>query len=389
MARGQDLLFAHHGSSNEDNATKNFCWLLNHLPWDISVELLRPLIKTVEQETLLEELGAEDIEVVSQESAEITKSRAGRKVLLGLAPDGHSHSETTINEFSPISNSTTSKSRPDLVIQLGDELVIAIEAKDGEFNDTQLQDHARWLTAERFETITWGTIADRFGHVQQSGSGPDRESKSINGASLPSDSIQLLLMEYEKILSDQLVSRSRVIAVSEYTSGNNYVKARRDVGSEKLSGRVADHPEQSLPVPVAICFRASGDDINGQRLWFSREEWVSLLKSISIPEYHRELAQGKISGIKTDYDPGNDNDMKIAHIKDSDGNEKMMFYGTGKSGRESVTLYMNRSTAADGNHQKPPMYSLDEFKDLFSDNDRMKRLFTNPEAVFDELEQEL
>jgi hypothetical protein len=146
---------------------------------------------------------------------------------------------------------------------------------------------------------------------------------------------------------------------------------------------------QSFPIPVAIYFRASGDDTNGDRLWFSREEWVSLLKSISNPEYHRGLSQGDISSIVADYDASNDNDMTIGHIEDSAGNEKMMCYGTGNGKRETVLLYMTRSTAKNSPLRQPPMYDPDEFDELFADNNQMKRLFTNPEAVFDDLQQEM
>ncbi|ELY39826.1 hypothetical protein C496_14151 [Natronorubrum tibetense GA33] len=311
------------------------------------------------------------------------------KVLLGLGASGHSYSDTAINEFAPESDNTTSESIPDLTIQLGDELVIAIEAKDGGFDHTQLQNHARWLNAERFQTITWSDIADRINSIQESRSESDREPNSIGGTSLPSNSIELLLNEYKNILHDQLIPQSRVIASSEYTNGKNYVKARRDVGSNKFTGRVADEPKQSLPVPVAIYFRASGDDTNGQRLFFSREEWISLLKSISNPEYHRGLAQGDISSIVADYDQSTDADISIAHIEDSDGNEKTLFYGTGKGNRTNDLLFMNRSTAAGSNLQQPPMYGPDEFDKLFAGNDQMKQLFTNPKAVFNELEEDL
>ena len=389
MARGQDLLFAHHGNSNEDNATKNLCWLLNFLPQEVSVELLRPFVKAFKQESLLGEINPEDIEVIAQESAEVTKRRTGRKVLLGLAAKGHSHSETKIKEFTPENNNKTSKSIPDLVIQLSDELVIAIEAKDGGFNCTQLQNHARWLSAERFETIMWEDIANQFHSVSQSWPTSGQTQESITGSSVPSASIDLLLNEYEKILRDQLIPQGQIIASSEYTKGKNYVKARRDVGSDKLTGRVADKPNQSLPVPVAICFRASGEETNGQRLWFSREEWISLLKSISNPDYHRGLARGNLSEIVADYDPSNERDITIAHIEDSEGDEKMILYGTGKGERTNDTLFMNRSTAAGSNLQVPPMYTPDEFDELFADNDQMRRLFTNPNAVFDELKRDL
>lgn len=388
MARGQDVLFAHHGSSNEDNATKNLCWLLNRLPWEVSAELLRPFVEPFDQEALLDTFGPEDLEIVAQESAEITQTRPGRKVLLGLAASGHAYGEIDVDEFGPENNATTSESIPDLTIQFGDALVIAIEAKDGEFSHTQLENHARWLTAQRFETITWEAIADQFDAIQQSRSTADDAPTGINGGSLPSSSVELLLSEYEKTLRDQLIVQSRVIASSEYKQGKNYVKARSEVGSDKLTGRVADDPDQSLPVPVAICFRASGDETDGQRLWFSREEWVSLLKSIETPEYHRGLAKGDISAIVADYDL-DDDDMSIAHIEDADGNEKMMLYGTGKGDRTNDLLFMNRSTAANSPLQQPPMYDPDEFDGLFADSDQMRRLFTNPEAVFDELEKEL
>lgn len=387
MARGQDLLFAHHGSSNEDNATKNLCWLLNHLPQDVSADLLRPLVEPFGEQDLLNELDPEDdIEVVAQESAEVTKTRSGTKVLLGLAMNGHSYSDTGVNEFTPENDDTTSKSIPDLAIQLDDELVIAVEAKDGGFGYTQLQNHARWLQAKAFETVTWGDLADQLDSIQQPLSESAKESKDINGTSLPSNSIELLLNEYESILRDQLVPRSKVIASSEYSKGENYVKARNDVDSDTLNDWVGDDPIQSPPVPVAIYFRASGANTDGDRLWFSREEWVSLLKSISNPEYHRGLSQGDISSIVSDYDSSNDDDMTIAHIEDSAGNEKMMCYGTGGGSRESVLLYMTRSTAKNSPLRQPPMYNPDEFDELVADNDQMKRLLTNPETVFEELQ---
>ncbi len=390
MARGQDLLFAHHGSSKEDNASKNLCWLLNHLPHDVAASLLRPIIEAFDQQQLLDKLDPEeDIEVVAQESAKVTKTRTGTKVLLGLAPKTHSYSDVNISDFTPESDNITSESVPDLAIQLGEELVIAIEAKDGGFKDEQLQNHVQRLTAEAFETVTWSAIADQVGSIQDSRSHSDREIRSIDCTSLPSGSVELLLNEYKNILYDQLIPQGKIIASSGYSKGENYVKARKEVGSDTLTGRVSDEPSRPLPVPVEINFRASGDNTDGQRLWFSREEWVSLLKSISNPEYHHGLARGDISGIVTDYDSNSDDDMKIAHIEDSDGNEKGMFYGTGKDSRTNPLLFMNRITADGGTHQQPPMYDPDEFDKLFANNNQMMRLFTNPNTAFDKLEEEL
>lgn len=389
MARGQDLLFAHHGSSDEDNATKNLCWLLNHLPFDVSTDLLQPVVAAFERETLLDEFGPEEIEVVVQENAKITSNRAGEKVLLGLASNSHSYSDTEVEEFTPNKDTTTTTSRPDLTIQFGNKLVIAIEAKDGDFSRTQLENHARWINAERFETITWELIADQFESTHQSRSESDRELEGINGTSLPSTTVELLLTEYEKLLRSQLVEQSRTIATSGYSTGRNYVKAMKEVGPDTLTGRVNRSDNQSQTVPVAISFRASGKNTNGQRLWFTREEWTSLLKSIEIPEYHRQLAQGDLSGIIDDYNSTDNGDITIAHIEDSEGNEKAMFYGTGKGGRSNSLLYMNRSTASGSVLQVPPMYNADGFNGLLADNAQMRRLFTNPDAVFDKLEREI
>lgn len=389
MARGQDLLFAHHGSSNEDNATKNLCWLFNNLPWSVSSELLKPLVEPFGQEAILDELDVNNIEVVAQEQAAVTSRRGGEKVLLGLAPSSHSYSDVDIDDFNPSNDNTTSNSRPDLTIQLGDKLVIAIEAKDGDFRRSQLKNHAQWLNAEQFETTTWKVIADQFNSVRQSQSDSNKESKTINDTSLPSASVELLLSEYERVLNDQLVTHSRVIASSRYSGGTNYVKASKDIDSDKLTGRVGDNPDQSLPVSVAISFRVSREDGQGGRVWFTREEWVSLLKSIKMPEYHRQLAQGDLSGIITDYDPTNDEDIVIAHIEDPDGNEKIMSYGTGGADRSDPLLFMNRYTAKGGNLRVIPTYDADEFDSLVADNDQMKRLFTNPESVFEEIEQSI
>jgi hypothetical protein len=389
MVRGQDLLFAHHGSSNEDNATKNLCWLLNHLPFDVSADLLRPFVSVFDQGALLDALGPDDIEVVAQESAKVSDKRPGEKLLLGLASGTHSYTDTGVDEFYPDKDATTTDSRPDLTIQFGDKLVIAIEAKDGDFSHRQLENHARWLDAERFETVTWKRIADQFGSVHRSRLDSDRELTGISGTSLPTSAVQLLLTEYEKILTNQLIERSRTLASSGYTTGTNYVRANSQVGPDKLTGRVTDDDNRSPIVPVAISFRASGEQTDGQRLWFTRDEWVSLLKSIEVPEYHRQLARGELSSIIADYNSADNGDITIAHIEDSDGNEKAMFYGTGKGDRTTPLLYLNRSTAAGGPLTRPPMYNADEFDRLLADGTRIRRLFTNPEAVFDELKQDI
>ncbi|OYR56542.1 hypothetical protein DJ70_08525 [Halorubrum halodurans] len=316
----------------------------------------------------------------------MTKTRNGRKVLLGLATDGHAYSEIKIDEFSPESDITTSKSIPDLVIQLGGKLVIAIEAKDGGFSRTQLENHARWLGAESFETVTWRDLAGHLDSLQNPSSGVESETKSINGTTIPSNSVKLLLRQYERVLRTQLVPESRVIASSEYSTGENYVKYQSDVGNKHLNDWVGDDSIDSPPVPVAICFRASGENTNGDRLWFTREEWLSLLKSINKPAYHRGLSQGDLSSIVTDYNPSNDEDITIAHIEDSAGNEKMIRYGTGGGDRDSALLYMTRSTAQNSPLRQPPMYNVDEFDKLIADNLQIKHLFTNPEKVFDELQ---
>ncbi len=340
MARGQDLLFAHHGNSDENNATKNLCWLLNVLPKDVSTDLIRPFVEPFSEASLLEAIDAEDVDVVAQENTAQAGERAETAVLLGLAANGHSYADTGIAQFDPEDNQIKNSRRLDLTFQLGDELVIGIEAKDGGFSHTQLRDHARELGASQFETITWGTVADTFESVHESQPDTDANSSGISGISLPSGSTELLLDEYAKLLRDQLISRTSVIATSQYTKGTNFVKVKKEIAENTVKGHVSDDSNQSFPLPAAIYFRASGQNTDGHRLYFGRNEWVSLLKSIRNSNYHRDLANGDITGVKADWTPG-DGDMVIAHIEDSDGNEKAMFYGTGKGDRDNDLLYLN------------------------------------------------
>jgi hypothetical protein len=130
MARAEELLFAHHGSHTEDNATKNLCWLLNNLPWEVSREMLQTLLNPIHADDVVQTVGPNDVTVEAQEDTFLSAERAADAVLLGIANRSHNHDKTDVARFEPSKPPVKSRTL-DLTIEMDGHIVVGIEAKKG------------------------------------------------------------------------------------------------------------------------------------------------------------------------------------------------------------------------------------------------------------------
>lgn len=383
MATAGENLFVHQGSNTEDNATKDLRWLLVNTPWPVAKQVLHPLINQVDCSEQLSESDADDVEIQTQVKTANAGNKAEVTALVGLAPQGHEYEETAVNEFEPEEEPSQSR-RLDMIINIGTKVTIGIEAKVGNFNETQLRDHARELEADRFGVAAWNEIREAFKTVDD-----DLTSRSsISGSPLAVSTTEQLFEEYREFLRLELVSLTETIGRSSWTTGENIIERVPNAGEDKLKHRAVDEEEEPLPVPVAIRFQSQPDDgPNGPSLYFTQEEWKQLVEDLN-PEIIQEgFAKGTTSPMQKRYEETENDYISLAKISDSQGNAKYMRYGSPASREsDSATVYMNKDTAAGGNlNGDIPMYGDANIREMFGPDSPLTRLFTSPESAFESL----
>ncbi|MDQ2074718.1 hypothetical protein RBH20_19500 [Haloarcula sp. H-GB4] len=379
MTRAEELLFAHHGSHKEDNATKNLCWLLNKLPWDISRKMLETLVDPVDHDINLQTIDPSSVTVKAQENTAVSAERSDDAALIGLATQGHDYDKPDVTELDP-SQPPKEPRRLDITIEINDELVVGVEAKEGStFNQSQLQDHARELEASEFDLVTWEALSQQIGALLNTP--VDEIGKTeISGEEISGETVRLLLSEYRKLLKNELVVSWEQIGTSSYTAGENSIRLKKDV---EIPHKAIEPYEETERVPVAVVFQSVYEEgsKNGGRLFFSPEEWRQLLSSMD-ECYVKAFEKGELACIADDYESGR-GQITVAEITNSAGDKKYIRYGDrGKKNNEPY-LHLNKSTARGGNIQDIPMYDENEFAEMFGPESSVTKLFTDPERVFE------
>lgn len=376
MARAEEFLFAHHGKHKEDNATKNLCWLLNNLPWNLSQEILKTIFNPVHVSDTVQTIEPSEVTVEAQEDTDLSAERIGDSVLVGLADQTHSEHETDADSFEPSKPPETSRIL-DLTIEIDGQIVAGVEAKKGgEFNHAQLRDHARELNVSEFGVVTWGMLNKQIQSLLDSDIS-EVSKNSITGEAISEESSRLLLAEYDKLITDELVLSWEQLGTSPYTTGENSIRLTKD---RKPKNKAIDPNEEASEVSFSLVFQSIyEDDDNGGRLLFSPEEWRQLISSMD-REYVQAFEEGELENIAEDYDLAGE-EVSVAEIENSAGDKKYIRYGDRGSENNEPLLYFNKSTAKGGNLRDIPMYGENGFSEMFGPKSSVTKLFTHPEEI--------
>lgn len=378
--------FSHHGSNTEDNATKDLRWLLANAPWSATSTVLKPVFDAVSNPDEFNIDSTTNIQTQVRTGEAATGSET--TVLVGLAPEGTDHEDTTVDDFSPEKDAETSR-KLDLAIQLGPNQTIGIEAKLGGFNDAQLRDHARELNADSFGVMTWNDLYESLSAAQEQLDKITNESRSLSGSPLAIPTTERLFEEYRDFLQDGLVTLTETLGKSRWSAGENVIETVELLGENELKHKTVPSDTEPLPVSAGLRFQTRPDGgNNGPSLYFSPEEWKQLVDDLDQEFINHGFAEGSTELMNTRYKATDDDYIPLAKVSGPSGNTKYMRYGV-PSSRDSnnPTVYLNKSTADGGNLSgQIPMYGSTEINAMFGSDSPLTRLFTAPETVFESME---
>jgi hypothetical protein len=374
MIRAGDNLFAHEGSRNkENNATKDLRWLIVNSPWSATKQIIKPIFQAAGEGPRLNEYSPEQVGIDTQKNIEEVVGKKEEAHLVGLAPEETDYINTDIEKFSP-KESPEGSSILDLVIYTEDGFVIGVEAKLGEFNESQLQKHAQNMDAKSFGVSTWSDIRDSLKEAAE------RESFEVEGSisesPLPEEATRRLLEEYVEFLHSDIISIGELIGESGWGDGENTIKVLPEFPKDKREYVVTNEEPDAC-----LVLRSKHDEKrSGHKLHFAPDEWKRLIGDLDEEIVHQGFAEGSIEPMIERLESEDGTEITLAQISNSEGDKKYMRFSKHPD-TDDLIVKLNRVSSEGGNLRYIPMWGGYEVREMFGDSPAT-RLFTEPEEIF-------